>query len=87
MISDLLYKLAVAHYFFNGNKRTALLTTGAFVYSLGYSLKDYANRKIYLQSWESLVLNVVIFHNKKSEIFIKNFIKSKLIANIIFRND
>ncbi|MDQ7983072.1 MAG: Fic family protein [Spiroplasma sp.] len=61
MAADIMYRIAVSnHPFTNGNKRTALLSVGAFLDSIGLYLYFYKIRTKtdYLSKWEDFMINI-----------------------------
>lgn len=90
MTADMLYKIACSnHPFTNGNKRTALLSCGAFLDSIGlyiYFYKKEKSKTLYLTKWENFMIMIAEskINNLTEEetlIKIKNHIKNYIFMS------
>lgn len=92
MAADIMYRIAaINHPFTNGNKRTALLSVGAFLDVIGLYLYSYKlkGKTQYLEKWETFMLDVAESKNKnKTEEETLESIKKKLFESILmnFKN-
>ncbi len=86
MAADFMYRIAaINHPFTNGNKRTALLSAGAFLDSVGLYLSfDRLQTKTdYLDQWENFMIDIAKsreFEQTEDEVLSK--IKNKLFESI-----
>lgn len=84
--ADIMYRIAtINHPFTNGNKRTALLSAGAFLDSIGLYLYfyKYKTKTDYLEKWETFMLEVAASKTQgKTEIETLTKIKTKLLDSI-----
>lgn len=86
MAADIMYRIAtINHPFTNGNKRTALLSAGAFLDSIGLYLYfyKYKTKTDYLEKWETFMLEVAAskIQDKTEDETLIN-IKTKLLNSI-----
>ncbi|MCL6429065.1 hypothetical protein LT335_00627 [Spiroplasma sp. JKS002669] len=80
MTADIMYRIAtINHPFTNGNKRTALLSAGAFLDSIGLYLYKFDIKPDYLEKWEKFMLEIADNKNEKETI---EQIKTKLLNSI-----
>lgn len=86
MTADLIYRIAaINHPFTNGNKRTALLSAGAFLDSIGLYLSfDRLQTKTdYLDQWENFMIDIAKSREiKETEDEVLSKIKNKLFESI-----
>lgn len=83
MTADIMYRIATMnHPFTNGNKRTALLSAGAFLDSIGLYLYKFDTKPDYLEKWETFMLEIA---ENKNEIEALEKIKTKLL-DLIWMN-
>lgn len=80
MTADIMYRIAtINHPFTNGNKRTALLSAGAFLDSIGLYLYKFDIKPDYLEKWETFMLEIA---ENKIETEALEKIKTKLLDSI-----